>query len=54
MLKEDSEVGITITRIGNGAGPNIPAAWRNRLDIEPSDCCDAEADFENRTVTLHF
>jgi len=49
------EIGLSIHRIGNSAGPAIPAEWRDRFDLEPGeDVVDAEADFEEGTITYHI
>lgn len=53
--RRGSRIGLSLHRIGNSAGPAIPAEWRDHFDLEPGeDLVDAEADFEERTITYHL
>ena len=53
--RRGSRIGLNLHRIGNSAGPVIPAEWRDHFDLEPGeDLVDAEADFEEETITYHL
>jgi antitoxin component of MazEF toxin-antitoxin module len=53
--RRGSRIGLSLHRIGNSAGPAIPAEWRDQFDLEPGeDLVDAEADFEEKTITYHL
>jgi len=54
-FNEETVTGLSIHRIGDGAGPNIPKDWREQMGIEPVESStDAKFYPGERKIELYF